>query len=252
MAMSDLLGIDSIEALWLTATPSLQYFDQPLLRQLSKTYIIANWQYRYGLDEGGCLDEAIEMLHDYLADRREPIRLLGHGMGGVLALLYARKYPSRVSSLTLLGVAERPAVTWHAYYYIQRQGSSCSAQQILVRMVRCLLGGNLSHPIGHLVAALAKDLEQGLSLHSLLQIGSLPQGGVEMPLLVCSGTEDPIAHLSAVVDWNRWFKPEDNIFWVPSTQHLFHYCHAELLSDRIEEFWQMSAEPVPSPSYSTC
>jgi pimeloyl-ACP methyl ester carboxylesterase len=243
--MSELIGINSIDALWLTVTPSLSCFDQPLLQQLSKTKVIANWQYRYGLDEGGCLDNAIEMLNLYLTDREDPIHLIGHGMGGTLALLFSQRYPDKVRSLTIMGVAEQPAVTWHAYYYVQRQTFSCSPQQILVRLVRNLLGDTLPHPIGHLVAALRKDLEQGLSLHSVLKIGTIPQGGVAMPLLICSATEDPIVHLSAVVDWNKWLKPQDELFWVSGKMHFFHYFYPERLSNQIQKFWQESGNQVP-------
>jgi pimeloyl-ACP methyl ester carboxylesterase len=243
--MSELTGINSIDALWLTVTPSLSCFDQPLLQQLSKTKVIANWQYRYGLDEGGCLDNAIEMLNLYLTDREDPIHLIGHGMGGTLALLFSQRYPDKVRSLTIMGVAEQPAVTWHAYYYVQRQTFSCSPQQILVRLVRNLLGDTLPHPIGHLVAALRKDLEQGLSPHSVLKIGAIPQGGVAMPLLICSATEDPIVHLSAVVDWNKWLKPQDELFWVSGKMHFFHYFYPERLSNQIQKFWQESGNQVP-------
>jgi pimeloyl-ACP methyl ester carboxylesterase len=243
--MSELIEINSIDALWLTVTPSLSCFDQPLLKQLSKTKVIANWQYRYGLDEGGCLDNAIEMLNLYLTDREDPIHLIGHGMGGTLALLFSQRYPDKVRSLTIMGVAEQPAVTWHAYYYVQRQTFSCSPQQILVRLVRNLLGDTLPHPIGHLVAALRKDLEQGLSPHSVLKIGAIPQGGVAMPLLICSATEDPIVHLSAVVDWNKWLKPQDELFWVSGKMHFFHYFYPERLSNQIQKFWQESSSQVP-------
>jgi pimeloyl-ACP methyl ester carboxylesterase len=243
--MSDPVRINSIDALWLTVTPSLSCFDQPLLQELSAQQRIANWQYRYGLDEGGCLENAIEMLNLYLTDRETPIHLISHGMGGILALLFAQRYPDKVQSLTLMGVAERPAVTWHAYYYVQRQTFPCSPQQILVRLVRNLLGDALPYPIGHLVAALRKDLEQGLSPHSVFALGAIAQGGVAMPLLICSATEDPIVHLSAVVDWNKWLKPEDELFWVSGKMHFFHYFHPESLSNRIQEFWQASSDRVP-------
>jgi pimeloyl-ACP methyl ester carboxylesterase len=243
--MSDPIRINSIDALWLTVTPSLSCFDQPLLQKLSAQQTIANWQYRYGLDEGGCLENAIEMLNLYLRDREHPIHLIGHGMGGVLALLFARRYPNKVRSLALMGVAERPAVTWHAYYYVQRQIVPCSPLQILVRLTQNLLGDALPYPIGHLLAALRRDIDQGLSPHSVLKIGAIPQGGVAMPLLICSATEDPIVHLSAVVDWNKWLKPEDELFWVSGKMHFFHYFYPERLSNRIQEFWQKSGNQVP-------
>jgi pimeloyl-ACP methyl ester carboxylesterase len=242
--MSDLVGINSIDALWLTVTPRLSCFDQPLLKSLSAQQTIANWQYQYGLDEGGCLENAVEMLSLYLRDREPPIHLIGHGMGGVLALLFAQRYPSKVRSLALMGVAERPAVTWHAYYYVQRQIVPCSPLQILVRLTQNLLGDVLPYPIGHLVAALKKDLEQGLSPHSIWNLGAIAQGGVAMPLLICSATEDPIVHLSAVVDWNKWLKPEDELFWVPGKMHFFHYFYPERLSNRIQKFWQESSSQV--------
>ena len=109
------------DALWLSVSPSLKRLDQPLLNELSQQVPIAQWEYSQTLDEPCCLATTITLLHDYLEQCDRPIHLLGHSVSGLIGLLYARQYPQRVKSLTLLSVASYPAVNWQVHYYILRQ-----------------------------------------------------------------------------------------------------------------------------------
>lgn len=92
------------DVLWLNANPGFQRFDRPLTRYLSHQITIGQWQYCQTPDEPSCLEIALTLLHDYLKSRSRPLHLIGHSTGGLLGLLYARKHPERVKSLTLLAV----------------------------------------------------------------------------------------------------------------------------------------------------
>jgi len=67
-----------------------------------------------------------------ISNRNRPVHLVGHSTGGA-RLLYARRYPETVKSLTLLGVGTYSAVDWQAHYYVHRQ--VLSRQEILTAMV---------------------------------------------------------------------------------------------------------------------
>ncbi|MBD2545128.1 MULTISPECIES: alpha/beta fold hydrolase [Planktothricoides] len=124
----------SPDALWINVSPALEKFNRPLLKQLSAQTAIAKWEYSQTPDEPTSLEIAVDLLHDYLKDRQQPIHLLGHSTSGLLGLMYARRYPEKVrsrsvadaTSLTLLSVGVHPAVDWQAHYYAQLQVLPCS------------------------------------------------------------------------------------------------------------------------------
>lgn len=238
---------NSPDILWLSASPSLQRFDQPLLRYLAEqtatesssfSGAIARWEYYQTPDEASSLAKAVALLHDYLKLRDRPIHLAGHGISGTIALTYARRYPERVQSVSLLAVAARPAVTWHAHYYVQRQMLPCSRQQLLAQMARSLFGSPLPYPAKDLVQVLDRDLEASPCLHSLFKLGELPKGSVMMPLLVCSSHNDPVVDPQAVSGWRDWTKSEDALWQCPDGHHFFHYFYPQPVGDRLLSFWQ--------------
>ncbi len=226
-----------MNALWLNASPSLSTFDHPLLRELAKRIAIAKWQYNHEPDEPCSLEIAMTLLHDYLKSRGQPIHLLGHGLSGTLALLYARRYPERVRSLTLLAVAEQPAVTWHAHYYVQRHLLPCSQACILAQMAQQLFKGKRPYPAADLVNVLQKDLVRSPLLHSLVQVESLPVGGVEVPLLICGAADDGVVHPPLLKAWQTWLAASDRLWLCPEGGHFFHFFQAALVSREISKFW---------------
>ncbi len=228
----------SPEYLWLSVSPSLKCFDRPLLRLLSQHVSIARWDYRQTLDEASHWSTALDLLHIYLKKMGRPVHLLGHGMAGVVGLLYARRYPEWVRSLTLLAVAPQPANTWHAHYYVQRHLLPCDRHQVLAQAVRSLFGTSLPYAAKDVVAALNHDLTYAPHPHSLLQLTTLAPGGIASPLLVCGGRADPIVTPPILHEWWSWLKPQDYLWECPEGRHFFHYDHPESVAATIVEFWQ--------------
>ncbi|MBD2347114.1 alpha/beta fold hydrolase [Anabaena subtropica] len=229
---------DDLDVLWISSSPILQRFDKPLLQYISKYVNVAQWEYRQNKDEGSSIDEAVALLEEFLAQCPYPVNLAGHAAGGAIALSFARRYPKKVRSLTLLAVASQPANTWHAHYYLQRQLFTISREQILANIVRNLFGEQPSHTTKKLVAVLNKDLEQSPLLHSLFKLVHLPQGGVTMPLIVCGSKNDPIVTSPALQDWFNYLKPEDHLWECPKGHHFFHYFYPQTVGERLLNFWQ--------------
>ena len=232
---------NSFDVLWLNVSPSLKCFDQPLLRYLAGQVNIARWEYYQTLDEPSSLKKAVTLLSDYLKERDRPVHLIGHGMGGVLGLIYARRYPKRVQSLALLAVASQPAATWQAHYYVQRQLLPCSRQRILAQTVRSLFGSQLPYPAKDLVRALARDLEASPSPHSLFKLVNLLTGGVSMPLMVCGCKTDPVVDPISLAGWLPWLKQEDYLWECPEGRHFFHFFHPQQVAEQILDFWQSTS-----------
>ena len=228
---------NSADALWLTVSPSLKQLDHRLLNELSQQVSIAQWEYSQTLDEPSCLDTAITLLHDYLKQCDRPIHLLGHSVSGLIALLYSRQYPQRVKSLTLLSVGAYPAVNWQAHYYVLRQLIACSRRIILTQMAQLLFGKQSRSMTQRLINLLEQDLDSGFSIHSLASRTCLPPGGVDVPLMVCSGSNDLIISPHDHEQWSPRLKSTDCFWTCPDGNHFFHYFYPQLTSRAILDFW---------------
>ncbi|OLP16405.1 hypothetical protein BST81_21425 [Leptolyngbya sp. 'hensonii'] len=225
-------------ALWLNVSPALQGFDRPLLNVLSQHSSISLWQYCQTPDEAMSLEMALVLLHDYLKHHDAPVHLLGHSTGGLLGLLYARRYPERVRSLTLFSVGVHPAVDWQAHYYAQLQHLPCPREILLTQMVYNLFGYK-SRPIARQLArTLERDLSSSLSPHTLYRRASYPPGGVPVPLLVCGSLDDVIVDPNLLQGWQPWFKAGDCLWQYSHGSYFFHYFHPQAAGRQIVNFWE--------------
>ncbi|NJK38699.1 MAG: alpha/beta hydrolase [Oscillatoriales cyanobacterium RM1_1_9] len=248
------------DALWLNVSPSFQAFDRPLLHDLSQYIAVTQWEYSQSMDEPASLDAALDLLHEYLQTHHSspdqtptPIHLLGHSMGGVLALLYARCHPEWVKSLTLLAVGYHLAINWQAHYYTLLQMLLCDRQLLLRQMVCHLFGYPAASVVKNLITSLEQDLENSPTLHSLFKRGTIPSGGAPLPMLICGGQDDIIVDPVQLQRWKPELKPGDRLWQCPEGRHFFHYFYAELVSEQIISFWDrlQASDPLQNQqSYS--
>lgn len=234
---TQILNSQTPDALWLSANPSFRRFEQRLLVPLNRDREMAYWGYVQTPDEPSDLEAALTLLHDYLKASDRPRHLIGHSTGGLIGLLYARRYPQRVKSLTLLGVGAHPAVDWKAHYYTQLEQLPCSRTRVLAQMVHTLFGCQRQPCLAGLIELLESDLTASLSLHSPLRRFSLFPGAVPVPLLVCGGQLDSIVDLTQIQGWYPWFKPGDRMWLCPSGRHFFHATHPQMTATAITDFW---------------
>ncbi|NEN93804.1 MAG: alpha/beta hydrolase [Okeania sp. SIO3H1] len=229
------------DVLWLNTSPSLQVFDRRLIHYLSRKVLIAEWDYFQTADEPCTLDIAVTLLHDYLKSLNKPIHLIGHSTSGLVGLIYARKYPERVKSLTLLSVGVHPTVDWQAHYYVHRHLLPCSRQVILMNMVQSLFGEQDKRNTQNLIRILEKDLDLSPSPHSLLKRQSMVPRGVPVPLMVCGGNDDPIIDPNLIGGWQPFLKPGDRIWECPEGGYFFHHFYPLDVAQPLIEFWQNNA-----------
>lgn len=228
----------SKQALWVSVSPTLKRFHQPLLSYLSRQATVREWEYKHAEDDPCTLDIPLTLLHDYLKNQTQPVHLLGHSTGGLLALLYAERYPARVKSLTLLGVGVYPLIDWHAHYYTYRQLLPCSREIILGQMVKALFGNQDQNRTKGLVHLLEKDLELTPVPHSLIQCSNMTPKEITAPLMICGSEDDVIVDPGAIKGWEDHLKPEDRIWNCPQGHHFFHYHHRQLVGEEILNFLQ--------------
>ncbi len=227
------------DALWLNVSPALQEFNRPLLKYLSQHITIAEWEYCQTPDEPLSLEVATVLLHDYLKHRDRPIHILGHSTSGLLGLLYARRHPEKVRSLTLLSVGVHPAVDWQAHYYTQLERLPCSRETLLTQMVYHLFGHQSRPIVGEMLRILERDLISSLSPHTLYRRISFFPGGVNVPLLVCGSQNDTIIDANLLQGWQPWLKECDRIWECPKGRYFFHYFHPRQVREQITDFWRL-------------
>jgi pimeloyl-ACP methyl ester carboxylesterase len=226
------------QILWLNVSPSLKGFDRPLLRYLANSTSIAYWEYCQTVDEPSSLDTAIALLHDYCLPVSQPLHLVGHGMAGTVGLLYARRYPERVKSLSLLAVAASPAIDWQAHYYTRRQLLPCSREFVLSQMVRELFGQQPAAVRRQLQIVLERDLAQSPSPHSLWKVDNVvAPAPCPVPLLVCGSRDDTVVDPTALRKWLSWFKAGDRLWECPGGRHFFHRFYPHLVESELLDFW---------------
>ena len=230
------------DAVWINASPSLKKFDLPLQQHLSKLFKITPWEYiQNDCDESSSIETALELLYIFfLKSELYQVHLIGHGISGAIALLFARLYPWRIRTLTLLAVSPQPATTWHAHYYTQRHlFFNFSRQEILTNIVHSLFGiHRIPHRIDSLIAALDKDLNMSPCMHSLFKIVNFPAETVSVPLMVCGSNTDTIVSKNTINTWTEYFKNGDTLWFCPDGYHFFHYFHPQLVGNQINHFWQ--------------
>ncbi|WP_310489339.1 alpha/beta hydrolase [Chamaesiphon sp. VAR_69_metabat_338] len=230
--------VDRTKFLWISTSPSLKCFHRRLLHQLSKAVELEFWEYYQTLDEGSSIDGAIDLLSKYISQSDRPIHLIGHGIGGVIALGYARLHPARVASLTLLSVAAQPAIDWHSYYYTQLRSLPSNRECVLRSIASNLFPNICASHLYSLTERLERDLVEAPSNHSLFRLDILAAGGVKMPLMICASQDDPVVSSTALSGWNSYLKSTDTIYCTATGKHFFHHFHPELVSHQIQQFWQ--------------
>ncbi len=225
----DIIGISTSQA--------LRRFDLPLLRSLSRQYEIAQWEYCQDPDEAVDLNIAIATLHEYIQTCDKKVHLVGHGISGLLGWLYAKKYPERVSSITLLSVGINLATSWHSHYYEQRQIMGCSRDVMLMRTAFYLFGYRDKTMLTWLANLLQQDLDHSLIPHSLYAPLSIAPTVISTPTLICGATDDYVIGSNAYQNWYPHLKESDRLWLTPQGKHFFHYNQWQSVSNQIRSFW---------------
>jgi pimeloyl-ACP methyl ester carboxylesterase len=177
------------------------------------------------------------------------VHLIGHGISGVIGLLYARQYPQHVASLTLLSVGSLPALNWQAHYYALRQHLPCSRERVLAQMAQLLFGEQPCRFSRALAELLARDLDNSMTLHSLAHHAYIEPSQLQVPLLICNGAADPVMQSQTEPCWDKWMSDlpsadssssdssSFDLWHCPQGNHFFHFHHPQAVAAKITSYW---------------
>ena len=135
---------------------------------------------------------AVELLHDFLTWRDRPLHLISHSTCELVGLMYARRYPHKVSSLGLLAVGWSYAINLQAHYSTYLSAFFWSRKQVWNQMVGNML--ELQNPSinQRFISYFEDDLACSFCPHSLFRMSNSRDEGGEVPLLICSAAEKRI------------------------------------------------------------
>ncbi len=225
-------------ALWLSVSPALHRFNRPLISKLSQHHRLALWEYNQTPDEPITLDVALVLLHDYCKQLEHPFHLIGHGLSGWLGMIYAQRYPERVSSLTLLSVGANLGIDWQGYYYALLKSLPCDRHTILTQIVYSLFGRQCPFKTELLIYLLEQDLSSSPSPNTLVKQLSVTPEVISVPLFVLGSKDDMVISSYQLNGWKPWLKSGD-VFWeCPQGKHFFHYLNAQEVSEKVTLFWE--------------
>lgn len=230
---------DCPQVVGISTSQSLRRFDLQLLRSLSRQYTIAQWEYCQDADEPIDLNLAVAELHNYLQTCEQPVHLVGHGISGLVGWLYAKQYPQKLRSLTLLSVGVNLATSWHSHYYEQRQLLSCSRETMLLRTAFYLFGYRDTDMLRWLANLLREDLDNSLIPHSLYAPMQITPTCIDTPILVCGAIDDYVINggENAYHKWNGYLKDSDRLWMSSQGKHFFHHSQSQMVSNQIRSFW---------------
>lgn len=222
----------------ISTSPTNDRLDVSLARHLGKHYSVAQWIYRQGeMDRATTTTEVLYNLENYLAPL-PPVHLIGHSLNGMLAFLYAQKFPDRVLSLTLLAVGRNMAMNWMAQYYFNLHFLPICRDCLLQQMAIHLFGKRTPSELCFYVNLLEQDLVFGFYPHSPLQIVFQKSEPTAVPLLVCGSEDDFVCDPDSLATWQPLLKEKDRFYLFPQGRHFFHHFQVEAVSSVIQEFWQ--------------
>ncbi|WP_375513708.1 hypothetical protein [uncultured Nostoc sp.] len=75
---------NDIDVVWIISSHVLQPFDWPLLQYISQYMKVDQWEYHHYKDEGSCINEAVNLLDEFLSQSSHSVHLVGHGAGGAI------------------------------------------------------------------------------------------------------------------------------------------------------------------------
>ncbi len=233
---------DKPEVVIISTSPTNDRLDVALVRYLGRNWTVGQWIYTQSdVDEGVSTYEVLFNLEDYLSSF-PPVHLIGHSLNGMLAFLYAKKFPDRVKSLTLLSVGRNMAMNWVSQYYFNLNFLPICRVCLLKQMALNLFGNRSVEELDFYINLLIKDLLYGFCPHSPLDLICVKNEPIPVPLLVCGSKNDFICDPDSLVSWQKFLKPTDSFYLFNEGRHFFHHFAVEAVGKTIETFWQSKVD----------
>jgi len=226
--------------LWIDLQPTLYCLNKRVAQLLSRSFAVQRWSFQHDLDESCSVATVHELLRQTLVASLEPMHLVGHGISGTIACLFAEKYPSLVKSLTLLSVDTLSANHWSSHYLDMRSQLPSSRQAILNHLSSLLFSNHNPRALEVLPCLLAKCLDTEFIQGSIVNqeyISNLR--APKVPLIVLNGESDFVVQVNSRARWSKTLKFGDRFVCMKKGRHFFQFDQSQQAAQLITAFIQM-------------
>ena len=226
--------------LWIDLQPSLYCLFKRTAQTLGQNFKVKRWAFEHDLDESCDVEVVHRLLRQTIENCSNPVHLVGHGISGTIAYLYAQKYPKNISTVSVLSVDTHATNQWTSHYQSMRSQLPCSRFHVLSHLSR-LLVDRQTEQVGHIMTRLlAKCLDNDFVYGSIVKSQTIPNLiKAEVPILVINGERDFVVDERSHDRWRNNLKPGDCYQKVANGRHFFPFTEWSQTAKMIESFVKM-------------
>ena len=226
--------------LWIDLQPSLYCLFKRTAQTLGQNFKVKRWSFEHDLDESCDVEVVHRLLRQTIENCSTPVHLVGHGVSGTIAYLYAQKYPKNISSVAVLSVDTHSTNQWTSHYQSMRSQLPCSRFHILSHLSRLLVDGQTEQVAHIMTRLLAKCLDNDFVYGSIFKRQTITNlNKAEVPILVINGEKDFVVDEQSHDRWRHYLKPGDCYQKVANGRHFFPFTEWSQTAKMIESFVKM-------------
>ena len=241
--------MNNSKILWIDLQPSLYSLLKRTVQTLGQHVKVKRWALEHDLDESCDVEVVHSLLRQTIENCSTPVHLVGHGISGTVAYLYAQKYPDNIYSVSVLSVDTRSTNQWTSHYQSMRSQLPCSRYHILTHLSRLLVGKQTEKVVHIITRLLAKCLDNDFVYGSIVQSQTITNlSKAVVPILVINGENDFVVDKQSYERWKHNLKPGDCYQEIAQGRHFFPFTEWSQTAKMIESFIKMVPDQNRSQS----
>ena len=232
--------MNTSQILWVDLQPSMYCLFKRTAQTLGQHFKVKRWSFEHNLDESCDVEVVHSLLRQTIENYSTPVHLVGHGISGTVAYLYAQEYPKKILSVSVLSVDTYSTNQWTSHYQSMRSQLPCSRFQILSHLSRLLVDSQ-TEQVGLIVTRLlAKCLDNDFVYGSIVKSQTIMNlNKAEVPILVINGEKDFVVDEQSHNRWRQYLKPGDCYQKVTNGRHFFPFTEWSQTARMIKSFIKM-------------
>ena len=228
------------QILWIDLQPSLYCLFKRTAQSLGQHFKVKRWSFEHDLDESCDIEIVHGLMRHTIENSSDPVHLVGHGISGTIAYLYAQNYPKNISSVSVLSVDTRSTNQWTSHYQSMRSQLPCSRFHILSHLGRLLVENQTEQVSSIITRLLAKCLDNDFVYGSIVKSQLITNlNKIEVPVLVINGEQDFVIDEQSEIRWFHYLKPGDCYQRIVNGRHFFPFTQWSQTAKMIGSFVKM-------------
>ena len=229
--------------LWIDLQPSLYCLFKRTAQSLGQQFEVKRWSFEHDLDESCDIEIVHSLLKQTISNSSDRVHLVGHGISGTIAYLYAQKYPENILSASVLSVDTHSINQWTSHYQRMRSQLPCSRYHILSHLSSLMVNNDTEQVRNIVTRLLAKCLDNDFVYGSIIKSQRIENvNKANVPILVINGEKDFVVDEQSYGRWKHYLKPGDCYRKIANGRHFFPFTEWSQTSNMIKTFIMMVPE----------